>query len=61
MSEKLISAASVKGERMQMTLGKAIELLCEEYGKALTLEYVRDPLAYALYHTWKKVDERKKK
>lgn len=41
---------------MRFTLEKAIELLCAEYEKAMNLEYVRNPLAFALYHTWKKVD-----
>ena len=44
---------------MRFTMEKVIELLEQEYEKAKNLEYVRDPLAYALYHTWKKVDERK--
>lgn len=45
-----------------MTLEKAKELLDKEYEKAKGLEYVHDPLAYALYKVWKKVDaERKKK
>ena len=43
-----------------MTLEKAIELLCLEYGKALSNEHIHNPLAYALYQTWKKVDERNK-
>ncbi len=40
-----------------MTLEKVTKMLEEEYERALKLEYVRDPLAYALYSTWKKVDE----
>ena len=41
-----------------MTLEKAIELLKEEYEKAKNQPFVQKPLAYALYHTWKKVDEK---
>ena len=39
-----------------MTLNKAIKLLEEEYEKAKKLEWVRNPLAYALYKVWKMVD-----
>ena len=41
-----------------MTLEKAIELLKNEYEEAKKLSFVQKPLAYALYHTWKKVDEK---
>ncbi len=47
--------------RKQMTLEKAIELLKAEYERAKTLEYVRNPLAYALYQVWKKADRAKMK
>lgn len=43
----------------ELTLEKVIKMLEEEYERAKKLEFVRDPLAYALYHAWKKVDERK--
>lgn len=36
-----------------MTLEKAIEILNAEYEQAK-----KQPLAYAMYHTWKKVDEK---
>lgn len=39
-----------------MTLEDAIELLRKEYEKASNTHYVNRPLAWALYHTWKKVD-----
>lgn len=39
-----------------MTLQKAIKLLEVEYENAKKLEYVHNPLAYALYKVWKKVD-----
>ena len=42
-----------------MTLKKAIELLESEYERAKKLEYVRNPLAWALYQVWKKADERR--
>lgn len=42
-----------------MTLEKAKELLDEEYERARRLEYVHNPLAYALYQVWKKADEKR--
>ena len=42
-----------------MNLEKAIAMLKKEYEMALTLDYVRNPLAWALYRVWKKADERK--
>ena len=35
---------------------KIIELLEKEYEKAKSLDFVRNPIAYALYQTWKAVD-----
>lgn len=42
-----------------MTLKKAIELLEAEHERAKKLEYVHNPLAWALYQVWKKADERR--
>ena len=39
-----------------MTLEKAIKMLEEEYEKAKKLEWVHNPLAYALYKVWKRAD-----
>lgn len=47
--------------RKRMALENAIELLRAEYERAKTLEYVRNPLAYALYQVWKKADRAKPK
>lgn len=41
-----------------MTFEKVIKLLCDYYGRALTLDYVQKPLAWALYQTWKIVDSK---
>lgn len=41
-------------------LEKAIKLLEEEYERALKLEYIRNPLAFALYRVWKKVDRERR-
>ena len=40
-----------------ITIEKAIEILKAEYERAKNMKYVQKPLAWALYHTWKKVDE----
>lgn len=39
-----------------MTLEKAINSLIAEYERALRLDYVRNPLAFALYRVWRKAD-----
>lgn len=39
-----------------MTLEEAKKLLDEEYERAQKLEYVINPLAYAVHQVWKKVD-----
>lgn len=38
-------------------LRKAVKLLHEKYKKAKQAPFARDPLAYALYKTWKAVEE----
>lgn len=43
-----------------MTLGKAVELLIDEYERAQGMEFVRNPIAYALYQVWKKADGERK-
>lgn len=40
-------------------LRKAIELLIKQYDRSKASEYVHSPVAHALYHTWKQVDERR--
>ena len=37
---------------------RVIEELREEYETAKGLSFVRDPVGYALYYTWKKHDDR---
>ena len=39
-----------------MTLNKAKKILEEEYEKAEELEFVKNPMAYALYQVWQKAD-----
>lgn len=43
-----------------MTLDEVIELLRKEYERAKGKEYIRKPLAFALYSVWKIVDRRGK-
>jgi hypothetical protein len=44
-----------------MTLEKAKQLLDEEYERAKRLDYVINPLAYALHQVWKKADKERHK
>lgn len=44
-----------------MTLNRATKLLDKEYEKAKTLEYVHNPLAYALFNVWRKADTQVKR
>lgn len=41
-------------------LRKVVELLHEEYERSKKLDFVYDPLAYAVYQVWKAVDGRRK-
>lgn len=49
------------GERKEidMLIEKYIKLLREEYERAKNPDFVRYPIAYALYQVWKKADERR--
>ena len=42
-------------------LDKAIKFLREQYERAQRIEYIHNPLAWALYQTWRHVDEPPKK
>lgn len=53
--------SSAAESRQQMNLEKAIELLKAEYKRVQALEYVKNPLAYAIYQVWKKADGPKTK
>ena len=39
-------------------LTKAIKVLKEQYKKAKKIDWVRNPIAYALYQTWMIFDDR---
>lgn len=43
-----------------MTLEEAKNLLDEEYERAKRLEYVINPLAYALHQVWKIADKKRR-
>ena len=43
-----------------MTPEEAIKLLESEYERAKRLDFVINPIAYALYQVWKKADRRKR-
>ena len=38
---------------------EAIKLLIKQYAHSKASDYVHSPVAHALYHTWKQVDERR--
>lgn len=38
-------------------LDKAIQFLREQYERAQQIEFIHNPLAWALYQTWRHVDE----
>lgn len=38
-------------------LRRAVNLLVKQYEHSKNSEYVHSPVAHALYHTWKQVDE----
>lgn len=42
-----------------MTLEKAVKLLEAKYERAKKMEYVQNPLAWALYQVWKEADSTK--
>ena len=44
-----------------MTLTQAITMLKKEYERGLKMDYVRDPLAWALHKVWREADRRGQK
>lgn len=39
--------------------GHAIDVLKEEYEKTRNNPYIQNPIAWALYHTWRRIDSRR--
>lgn len=48
-----VDAVEVPDKKLLM----AIKLLIKQYEHSKNSEYVHSPVAHALYHTWKQVDE----
>lgn len=46
--------------KVVITLGKVLDKFMEKYAYALKWGYVRKPISWALYQTWKWVDENEK-
>lgn len=46
-------------EEPDKELLRAIKLLIRQYEHSWHSEYVRNPVAHALFHTWRQVDEKK--
>lgn len=44
---------------MRIDIESAIKYLHEQYDKALKMDYIKNPLAWALYQTWRYVDKGK--
>lgn len=42
------------------TLTKAVYELMRQHKKALSLKYVKKPISWALYHTWRILDNEEK-
>lgn len=56
--ENLVSWALQRSENKQKTsIEYAIAFLCKMYAQAKADPVINDPLAYALYHTWKSVNK----
>lgn len=47
--------------KRKVTLDQAIKLLREKFESAERDSHVFDPVSYALYHTWREVDEKNRR
>ena len=43
-----------------MTIKEMVDYFIREYSFALRTDWVQKPISYALYHTWKWVDEKER-
>ena len=57
LAEWLSELKRLRAEPVRTELRKAVDLLHKNYEKALDSSYVRNPIAWALYHTWREVNE----
>lgn len=54
--EALLHRIPPGDEKRDAKLSAALSLVAEEYERQKKLEYVRNPLARALYETWRAID-----
>ena len=47
--------------KQRMTRDEAISLLREKHAEAEINLFVNDPVSYALYYTWREVDEKNRR
>ena len=47
----------MSGKKKEVSIDKAISILLKMHRKALNSPYVKHPVAWALYHTWKLIDD----
>ena len=57
----MVGWGEVQSGGIEMTVEAAIESVKKEYYKACACEWVKDPLCFALYTTWKKADDERRK
>ena len=50
-----------KDDAVGIELRWAVEMLQSEYEKAKKQEFIRNPLAYALYKVWKEADRKNRR
>lgn len=48
-------------KKNDITIGDVVILLNNLYKKAKSLEYVKKPMSWALYHTWQEIDKKERK
>lgn len=53
------SKAAADSRRKEITIEQALALLRKEYNLAKGQSFVNNPVAYALYQTWKEADQRR--
>lgn len=58
--EQDTECTAVEGSHTAAEIERVVEMLKAEYERAKSMDYVRNPVAYALYQVWTKVDREKK-
>lgn len=53
---EVAEAPTAEVEPVRHELRKAVKLLMKNYDRGLNSDYVRNPVAWALYQTWKEMD-----